>query len=366
MMFKTLLLDDPTCNYRCSYCGLNLAHDKAMCNAGKQLTQVNYKALDDELYNNFVSKGNKLNISIWSGEPFFNPHIWEVLDHLKDNYDIESVSMVTNGSLLYGYRNVLKKYPWIRLNVSNDLMYQKDRGPQYLDRPEVSAYFKELIDSGMLACFQTVVSGRTSHVMDNLRWMQNWAGKNHADWQKVEWFLMPARDYTGEDAGLVLSLSDEEFVRQFYEFNRLCLFDAGNTKTYLPQYRHLAEVFTSMLIPKEKEYRPKCESFRTNTPTFFSTSGERYYCTENFDNGIKGNNINLPSKHCLECVFQGSCNGMCANLPTKVREASCPGMKAWYGIMQKILYKGMNDEQREKYRYLFGASDMFGFISDNG
>lgn len=365
-MFHSLLLDDPVCNYHCEYCGLKATHDNNLCRGKSVPTQIRWDIIDKELDDMYVSKGLKVKISIWSGEPFFNQHIWEVLDHLKDNYDIESVSTVTNGSLLYGYRDVIKKYPWLSLNVSNDLMYQNDRGPQYLDRPEVSVFFKELIDAGMIDSIQTVVSGRTSHVMDNLHWMQGWAEKYHVDWKKLDWFLMPARDYTGVDKSLILSLDDKEFERQFYEYNALCLTDGGKTKTYRSHYGRLRTELIAMQNPNGKEYRPQCESFRNNYPTFLSTSGERYYCTENFDNGIKVNNINPPSKKCLECVFQQSCNGMCANLPTKAREASCPGMKAWHGIMQKVLYRGMNDEQRKIYADLFGASDMFGYISDSG
>lgn len=365
MNTSTLLLDNPVCNFRCSYCGLNEVHNKNEKEKSKK--DFNWEAIDKVLQEKSKedsgSKGIKL--SIWSGEPLMNCHLWELLDYINNNFKVEAISMVTNGSLLYPLRKKIMGYPFLRFNISNDLIYQSQRGPQYLENKNVSAFLKTLQEAGMISSFQTVVSGYSSHIMDQLNYLANWGESNNIDWKQIEWFLMPVRDYSGEDKGLILSLEDKEFVNQLTEFTLLSLMDAKQTPVFKSFYRKMEVEIKAMLEDPPKVYRPHCDSFRNKEPTFMSTSGERYYCTENFDAGIKEFNLNPPDEKCIKCVFQASCNSMCANLSTKAREASCPGMKAWHGIIQRVIYKGFTDEQRKRYNDLFGKDDMFSFISNS-
>lgn len=352
-LMKTLLLDNPTCNYSCTYCGLRECHDSRRQSAGN--VKIDWDTLEREM--DLGSPG--VRFSVWGGEPLANPLLWKVCEHLQEGgYRVQTVSMVTNGSLLYRYRDLIDRYDFLRFNISNDLLYQKSsRGHQYLEDPEPSAYVAQLMRSSRVSSIQTVVSGRSSHVLENLEYLRKFQVEHDVPVDSIDWFLMPVRDYSANDRGLLLSLEDREFVQQLTEFCCLALLDEGKTQVYRSFYRRLEDELTSMTTPPPSEYRARCESFRTGQPMFVSTSGEHYYCTENFDRGIRENNINPPGRECLECRYWNSCNGMCANLSTEMRRFSCPSMKAWHGVIQDVLYRGMTEEQRREFDGLFRSSD---------
>ena len=364
MKVSTILLNSPVCNFKCSYCGLCADHEETRKHLPQAIT--NFDVIDRIIETEYSGKkyrDGSLDIHLWGGEPLFNQNFWPLIEHLNKTFKLHSVEFVTNGSLIYPYRKELDKYDFWKLNVSNDLMYQSSRGGQYLEDKEAGDYFFKLAKEGKVITIQTVVGHHSSHVYENLEYLKNLCDKHSFDYQNFDWFLMPLRDYSCSDKGSLLTLEDKPFVEQFSRFITEALLDKNEHNIYLSTFLRLKREYNTMMSPKVEKYTPHCQSFRENEATFVTLTGERYYCTENFERGIKGNNLVVPTEECMKCVFQGSCNGGCANHSNEFRKFNCSGWKAWHALMQRVLYSGFDEEQRRRYHDLHGTSDMYEFIT---
>lgn len=349
------------CNYNCIYCYAKEQHKDR-----KKVELITDFSAIDYLYERKIEEAKKygedvkFQTTFWGGEPFFNPHLKGIVAYLREKYNSTFFS-VTNGSLIDG-----KLVDWLienkfYINVSNDLLYQRNRGNQYMEDEEHAKALAKLCNAGLLKSIQFVFSRESPDIMGNLEYMLDWCDKWGVEEENIPAFgWMNIKAYSPNETSLLFSPEDELSMMAMNSLYRYVKYTLENTdKKYLKHNyeRHCYNALLGLkgesdrLMFRKEDGRPmaSCSVFRDGC---YDLHGVKWSCPHPFEMDPYQEPVVFEykeSEHCKGCQYIGECNEICPSATEEARKLSCESNKMIFRTIRQCIYDNSDEETRRNY-----------------
>ena len=309
-----ILLPEPKCNLKCSYC-INKYFDTNNISFNTSYSdeydcKEMFKKLDKYIFNN---------ISFWGGEPLFNEYFPSILKQVAERYEDVSINVLSNGIFLTKeIVQLLNKYN-VHLSISHDAYNQHFRCHDFL----TDEYIDLLNEVKHFNGFNVVVHNKNLDLVKIVEWFDSKDIKG--DWQ-VSFELFELTD----DRLLSFVPSAKDYVNFYNGYkNMLKLAFSGHN-------RLASEAKRAININRSTPKGFRCGA---SSRLCIDTSGHSWHCQVTYEckNDITYDN-SIPSM-CSECKWVSKCKGICPLIPDRYRKKVCMMYHLYYDVINEVIPK---------------------------
>lgn len=305
-----VMLPEAKCNLNCKYC----------------INKDNIKGLkvDVELEKLFAKSDliKFKTISIWGGEPLFNPNLEAILRGLREHYPDKEIHVLSNGTLLSEWFVDLFNELGVSFGISHDGKMQSLRCKDFLQDAE---YRKLLNKLYKFTGFNVVISRDNCDLVGTYEYFLETCSDVKGDWQ-VTYEMFELCD----EATLDFMPSVEQYAllkHQYKKLMSLAIHGAKHLTNYASRYRHR--------IKPPNGWRCGADNRLT-----MDTEGNVYLCQVAADRGERAiPNHSLPFM-CINCKHADFCRGICPLIPDRLRKKVCLCHHLFYDAMEELYKEG--------------------------
>ena len=305
-----VVLPSASCNLNCKYC----------------INKNNIKGLEvgidfDKLFAK-TDLADFQDISIWGGEPLFNPNLEKVLRALREHYPDKEIFILSNGTLLNKYYVELFNELDISYGISHDGPSQSLRCKDFL---QDESYIELLKQLKHFTGFNSVISRDNCDLVGCYNYFLEACDGIDCDWQ-VSFGLFEL----SEEELLDFMPSVEQYAalkKSYKEIMRLAIHGAKHLDNYAFRYRHRARA--------PRIWRCGCDGRLT-----IDTGGNVYQCQMAADR--RDLHISKPSLPfmCINCRHADYCRGICPLFPKRLRQKLCLCHHLYYDALEELYKEG--------------------------
>lgn len=301
-----VMLPNASCNLRCKYC-LNTNNIKGI-KCGIDFAKL-FAKMD------LVNFGC---ISIWGGEPLYNPNLETVLRALRTRYPDKEIYILSNGSLLNERFVELFNEFDISFGLSHDAAHQDLRCKDFLRQAEYIALLNRLKH---FKSFNCVISRDNCDLVAAYKYLMDVGKDISCDWQLTFEMFELTQECVME---YMPSVEQYALLRKSYrEIMELACSGAPHLEAYATRRRHRKQIPAVWRCAAERRLTVDC-------------AGNVYHCQVAADR----NDNCLPKPAlpfmCINCRHADYCRGVCPLIPDRLRKKVCMCHHLFYDAMEEI------------------------------
>lgn len=301
-----IMLPNAKCNLQCKYC-INTNNIKGIDN------DIDFKALFKKM--DLVTFDS---ISIWGGEPLYNPNLELVLRNIRERYQDKDIYILSNGVLLNEYFVSLFNELNIKYGISHDGKKQYLRCKDFLKNPKYIELLKKL---KYFTGFNCVISRDNCDLIEAYNYLINVAKDIKGDWQ-ITFGLF---ELTSEKIlDYMPSVEEYKVLKNSYRgIMQLAINGESHLQSYAVRKKHRNKVPNVWRCGAEGRLTIDC-------------SGNIYLCQVLADQ----NNKNIPKfslpAMCINCRHSDYCRGICPIIPDRFRKKLCLCHHLYYDVLEEL------------------------------
>lgn len=314
-----LMLPNAACNLRCKYC----------------LNTNNIRGLDVEIdFDKLFEKMDLMtfkSISIWGGEPLYNPNLEKILYALREHYpDNVEICITSNGVLLNDKFVELFNKLKVSYAISHDGYAQYLRCKDFLKEPE---YIERLKKLERFAGFNGVISRYNIDLCKNYQYFIDACKDISGNWQisfgLFELFEEEILDF------MPSAKQAAELKRNYKAIQKLANEGAPHLESYATRKRH-------------RKVIPKIWRCRSDSRLTLDTQGNVYQCQVAADR----RDSRIPQPHiplmCVNCIHADYCRGICPLISNRFRKKLCLCHHLYYDALLELYDEDKIKEEHSK------------------